>query len=195
MKELFSVVTPLGKVSINVDPEAQRQVPYLYMHDIFTPAKGKKPAAIFTMTVSDYKNIAGSVAVIPEEAVSKLVGFSAPLINAAAKSDSAVIRESFSLIDCIVKDYEDTKESASGPVERKVDESITSLLARVLLVAAGKTGEIPGSVDASRYFAAAYAEACNMAETLGQDALGQFRLKKAKAAGTTENTSEVPDSE
>lgn len=195
MKELFSTITKLGKVSINVDPEAQRQVAYLYFHDIYTPAKGKKPAAIYTMTVSDYKNIAGSVAVIPEEAVSKLVAFSAPLINSAAKSDNAVIRESFDLVNCIVKDYDDTKESASGPVERKVEESITSLLARVLLVAAGKSGVIPTEVEVSAYFAKAHSEAQNMAKELGQDALGQYRLKKAKVKAEGESKTEDTDSE
>ena len=79
MKELFNINTLIGKVSINVDEDAERKVPYLYFHEIYTPAKGKKPSAIFTQTVSEYKNLAGSVAVVPEDVISKLVALQMPL--------------------------------------------------------------------------------------------------------------------
>lgn len=180
MKNLFNTSTPLGVVNIMVDEDAKRQVAYLYFDGIMTPAKGKRPASIFTMTVSDYKGLSGSVAVIPSEAVSKLVGFSQPLINSKANSDSAVIKDSFTLIDKMVEEFEATRESASGPVIRKVDESITSLLARVYLVAAGVTGNIPETLDLSAYLSDARKEAENISETLGKDTLNQFRLKKAK---------------
>ena len=185
MKQLFTTETLLGRASIHVDEDALRQVPYLYLHSIFTPAKGKRPSSIFAMTVSDYKNLSGSVSVIPDEAVSKLVGYSQPLINAAAKSNNNTIRESFVMIDAMVAEYDATKENASGPVERDIEKSLTSLLARMFLVSAGKTGEIPSTLEVSAYLGKAREEAMNIATELGQDNLGQFRLKKAKVKTET----------
>ncbi len=191
MKQLFNVDTLVGKVSINVDEDAERKVPYLYFHNIFTPAKGKKPAAIFTQTVSEYKNLAGSVAVVPEDVISKLVALQMPLLNASAKSDNNILKDTFSIVDKMVAEYDATKESTSGPVLRKVDESITGLLARILLVKAGVSGEIPNMLDISSYLTGAVAEAHKIATENGKDTLGQFRLKKAKEKKAEENKPET----
>lgn len=189
MKELDRINSNLGAVTLTISDEAdvKRIVAYITMLDIFQPAKGKKPAQAVVYSTSEYKKNFGSVSILPTEAISPLVNFQAPLINASAKSDPTILKAFFADVDTMVKEYEDSREAQSGPVERKVEESITSLLARVFLVAAGKTGEIPATLELSGYLAKARAEAQNTANELGKDDLGQFRLKKARTPKETDS--------
>ena len=202
-KVLFNTIsTSIGAVQIWSDDRDQvaeaikagekvRTVDYIYLQGIVIKAKGKMPASIHTMLVSDFKKMATCVA-NPAMPASVYMSMTDPLINAACMSDDKTIRDTFEAITKMVDEYEATKPAASSPV-RKVEDYMVSTLANLFLIAAGTSGILPDSLELDTYMVKALAEAKDKAEKLGLDSNGQFRLKKAKEAKDTATTE--PDAE
>ena len=195
-KVLFcSIATIVGDVQIwsdNRDQVAEatkagekvRSIDYIYFPAVVIAAKGKKPASFLTMTSTEFKDLEDSIS-DPRMPASVLLSKKSPLLNSACLSDDNTIRLVFSEAKKMLDTYEAEKPSGSSPV-RNVEDYMVSTLANAFLIAAGVSGVIPETLDFSSYIAKARAEALDKAEKLGLDANGQFRLKKAKEAKTSE---------
>lgn len=202
-KVLFKTInTPIGDVEIWGDNTQQvadaiaagdkiRSIDYIYFRMAVIKASGKKPASFLTQTASEFKKQAVCVA-NPAMPASVYLSMTEPLLNAACLSDDEVIRETFAAVTKGLDEYEATKPAASSPL-RKVEDYMTSTIANLFLIAAGTSGNIPETLDISKYLTKALAEAKDKAEKLGQDSNGQFRLKKAK--DSTKPEASEPDSE
>jgi hypothetical protein len=200
-KVLFNTIdTAIGKAEVWSDDREQvaeaikagdkvRTIDYLYLPGIVIKASGKKPASFHTMPVSEFKKMAVCVA-NPAMPASVYMSMTDPLINSACLSDDNTIRETFEAITKMVDEYEATKPAASSPI-RNVEDYMVSTLANAFLIAAGVSGNIPETLDVSKYLVKALAEAKDKAEKLGMDSNGQFRLKKAKDSNKAEDTTEA----
>jgi hypothetical protein len=168
--------------------EKIRTIDYIYFQACQIPAKGKKAASVFAMTLAEFKEHEDSIS-DPRMPASLYLAKKAPLLNAACMSDDSIIRDTFAMVNTMVKEYEANKPAGSSPV-RNVENYITSALANVFLIAAGISGEIPETLDIDKYLVKARAEAEDKATKLGVDGNGQFRLKAEKKAKTEEDTTE-----
>lgn len=173
----------LGPVLLVVDNDAKRQVQHLIFTGVKTPAKGKTPSSEFSMTVSEFSKLAQFIPVIQEASIVSTLQMTQPVLCAAfvgmGEDTASLVKDMFAstLTFCEANKPEG---AAGGPVERKIIETVTSQLANILLVLAGKSGEIPNTVDLSEYLVNAVQEAHNKAAKNGKDDLGQFRLKAEK---------------
>ena len=183
--------TLLGLVEIMTDLEADRKIDYLYFRDVKVPAKGKRPESSFVITTSELSKWTPVVEALDSNSVMLAINHALPLVCAKAKElyecePGQLVKESFAQITGMVKEYEATKPG-SGPSERKIPEYMVKSLADMILVAAGKTGEIPQSLDIQAYFGAAFVAAIEKAQKLGMDEIGQYRLKAAKVEKANES--------
>jgi hypothetical protein len=181
--------TNIGTINLVVCDDAKRQVQHLEFLNVKTPAKGKTPSANFSMTVSEFTKLGQFIPVIQENMILSTLQLTQPVLCAAfvGMEDTAnAVKEMFA--STLLFTEKNKPETASGPVERKVEDSIIGLLANAILVAAGKSGVLPESYNFEALYEKAYIAASEKAEKLGKDSLGQYRLKAEKTKKNAEAT-------
>ena len=196
----------IGKINLLVDQDAERKVAHLQFEEAFTSAGNK-----LALSFSDFSK--GAYGIV-EARPAKVMGALARTKYAGAFLKLEKLESEESKEDAIQNTLEEiliwgeanTPKSGTTQLKRDVDESFTKLLADMFLIAAGTTGELPISqaiqTKMENFIEEARKMAEKKAETLGKDSLGQFRLRKEKAAKntseateTSENTEDSEDSE
>lgn len=138
-----------------------------------------------SMSVADFRKSAeGLIDARTERVLNglKRSKFAMAFVGLALNQDETIEGAIQSELEEIVSFLDDNApESTSGPVLRKVQTVKLAKLADLLLILSETSGEVVESFSISaNEMSEAYALACTKAQELGQDALGQFRIQKAK---------------
>lgn len=188
-----TTINGLGKVNI-LEPETivaydekgekikQRKVRHLQFNDVVIPGNDKRPSMPYTATVDSITKVSDMLEMLGPQASGFVPTFKGkitlPLLTSLAKAkDSKPLTFAFNAMVALNAFVKANAPEAPGAI-RNVEAWKVKMLADLLLVFAGTTGEIPESCTfVGSDWSKAQAMAKTKAQELGLDSNGQFRLR------------------